>query len=195
MATLQVIQNLLNIEIGDKKLCPGRKREDKNRYYRFDDHYIVQLTKGMWMIVSNSNTVRRLLRLHCWCFNQVGYAMTSVDGTIKAFHQLFLQYEAGLVCDHIDKCRFNNRFENLRIVTPRQNSRNQTKRSDNTSGMTGVSEVTTKGNSYIRADICNNDRKQIFKLFSINKLGREEALRRAIAQRREWVQQFGYDHE
>lgn len=35
MASLLEIQNHLNIEIGDKKLSPGRKREDKNRYYRY----------------------------------------------------------------------------------------------------------------------------------------------------------------
>lgn len=195
MATLQVIQNHLNIEIGDKKLCPGRKKDTKNRYYRFDDYYIVELTQGKWMIVSNSNTVRRLLRLHYWCYHHNGYAMTAIDGTTKYFHQLYMQYEAGLVCDHINRCRFDHRFENLRIVTQQQNRKNATRASNNTSGYTGIYECIISGIPYFRAQITDNDNKQRSKAFHINKLGREEALRRAIAQRREWVQQFGYDHE
>ena len=40
--------------------------------------------------------------------------------------------------DHIDHCRTNNRISNLREVTKAENRKNQSKRSDNTSGITGV---------------------------------------------------------
>ena len=51
MATLQQIENHLNIEIGDKKFRNGRKYPNKNRYYRFDDFYVVSLTQGKFMII------------------------------------------------------------------------------------------------------------------------------------------------
>ena len=41
--------------------------------------------------------------------------------------------------DHIDGCRTNCRMSNLRLVNNQENSMNQRKRSDNTSGVTGVS--------------------------------------------------------
>ena len=44
-----------------------------------------------------------------------------------------------LELDHIDGNRTNNKLSNLRLVNRRINSRNRKKRSDNTSGYTGIS--------------------------------------------------------
>lgn len=44
-----------------------------------------------------------------------------------------------LELDHIDGNRLNNKTNNLRVVDRRINSRNRKKRSDNTSGYTGIS--------------------------------------------------------
>ena len=44
-----------------------------------------------------------------------------------------------LFIDHIDCNPYNNAFANLRLATPRQNQCNQKIRSDNTSGLKGVS--------------------------------------------------------
>jgi len=164
MATLQEIQNQLNVELAEKKLSQGRKKPNKNRYYRLDDFYIVELTQGKWMIVSNSNTVRRLLRENTWCFHSTRYAKTNVDDTMKSFHQVYLNYESDLVCDHVNRMGFDNRFENLRIVTPRENSRNQTKRCNNTSGTTGICEKTIQGIPYVISHIRNNNDIQIFSI-------------------------------
>lgn len=199
MATLQEIQNHLNIEIGERRLRPGKKKPTKNRYYYYEDmYYIVELTQGKWVILSDSREVRVLLRMHTWYFGSDGYATTNVlvdDGKkTKIFHQLYLNYEAGLVCDHINRYRFDNRFENLRIVTYRENNRNRTKQSNNTSGYTGIIETIMNRNQYFVVQIKNNDNKNISKAFNINNLGREEALRLAVAKRLELTQQFGYDH-
>lgn len=40
--------------------------------------------------------------------------------------------------DHIDHVRGNNRIDNLRVVAPGENARNNTLRRDNTSGISGV---------------------------------------------------------
>ena len=44
-----------------------------------------------------------------------------------------------LLIDHIDGNPHNNRFDNLRLATSHQNQCNQKRRSDNTSGLKGVS--------------------------------------------------------
>jgi hypothetical protein len=59
-----------------------------------------------------------------------GYYFTSVDGETYAVHRLVWVWHHGpippeLVIDHIDRIRTNNRIENLRLVTLRQNSKNQ----------------------------------------------------------------------
>ena len=53
---------------------------------------------------------------------------------------LMTEQDPGLkIIDHIDGNPHNNKFENLRLATHHQNQCNQKKRSDNTSGLKGVS--------------------------------------------------------
>ena len=192
MTSLLDIENHLNIEIADKKLRIGRKKDNKNKYYRFDDFYIVSLTQGKWMIVDNDRKNRKLLRKHTWCYHD-GYAKTHVDKTVKSFHQLLLNYEQGLVADHINRCKFDNRSDNLRIVTQQENMRNISKQKNNKSGINGICKMQNgKGSSYWTASIYDNNGTLLRKTFNINKLGETEAKQLAIAQRQAWEQEFNY---
>ena len=196
MTSLREIENHLNIEIGDRKLNAGRSEwfPEKNRYYAYEEYYIVELTQDKWMIVSNSLEVRKLLRDYTWCVNG-RYAKTNLcDRTVKSFHQLYFNYGAGLVVDHINRCAYDNRFSNLRVVTQQQNLRNRAMQSNNTSGYTGIDECEINGYAYFRTCIHDNNNKRLQKLFSISKLGREHALAFARAHRKLWTDQFGYDH-
>ncbi len=84
--------------------------------------------------------------------------------------------------DHIDHDRCNNRWENLREVTHRENSMNTSMRSDNTSGAMGVSfaKREQKYNAYIHVD---GKRKS---------LGYFEDINDAIAARVAAEVEFGY---
>jgi hypothetical protein len=193
MATLNEIENFLQIEIGDKRLRAGKKYEDKNKYYYYNElYYIVELTQGKWMICSDNRETRRLLRDYCWRFHQQGYAQTKIDRTTKCYHQIYLNYEVGLVADHTNRLKYDNRYENLRVVTVRENNQNLSKKSNNTSGSTGVNRMISKGLSYWEAQIRDNDSNRVRKAFSINKLGDDEAKRQAIEQRLAWEVQYGY---
>jgi hypothetical protein len=180
MASLQQVQAFLNIEIADKRLHDGKKYQDKNQYYYYEQaYYIINLSQDKWIVAEDCQKTRVLLRNHCWCSGK-GYANTRVDKSKKKWHQLFFHYEAGLVADHINNKRFDNRIDNIRIVTARDNNMNRTKRSDNTSGKQGVSHWTnTKtGLHYWKVRIVNNDCKRIAKLFSIKRLGTIETSNR-----------------
>ena len=96
-----------------------------------------------------------------------------------------------LVVDHINRRVYDNRLENLRIVTQRQNARNRSIHKFNTSGITGVS----KEPYTYTARITNNDGNRISKTFSISKYGDERAKELAIAQRNLWKEEFDYHGE
>ena len=72
------------------------------------------------------------------------YWRISIDG--KHYYRSRLVYiyfygeiPHGLQIDHIDRDRLNDKIENLRLVTHVQNNQNKSIRSDNKSGVTGVS--------------------------------------------------------
>jgi len=195
MTTLNNIEAFLNLEIGDKKLKDGKKKINKNQYYYYEHfYYIVKLSKDKWMIAEDCQKTRKLLKKYCWHTGIYGYAQTSVDKSTKYWHQLFFNYEGGLVADHINNKRFDNRIDNIRIVTLRENSRNTTINSNNASGKQGVYYYTDKktGCHYWKVIITDNNGKSISKYFSIKKLGNEEAKRQAIEHRKQLEIQFGY---
>ena len=183
MATLADIENFLNIEIGDKRLRSGKKYDDKNRYYYYNElYYIVELTQGKWMICSDNRETRQLLRNYCW-FLDNGYARTRSGNARKFYHQAYLNYEEGLVADHLNHKRFDNRFDNLRIVTPQQNCRNRSTNSNNTSGKMGVCRKIKCGKPCWVAAIRGDDGTRIERAFSINKYGNDVAFARAVQSR------------
>ena len=193
MATIDKIQNFLNIEIGERWLRDGKKDPNKNKYYYYEgQYYIVQLTQNKFMICEDCNKTRQLLRLYNWCVDSIGYGRASINGIPKRWHQIILNYEAGLVADHINRMRYDNRNDNLRIVTLSMNSRNVTKQKTNTSGIKGIYLDRKGGYMYWKAGIVNNDHVELTKCFSINKLGENRAKQLAIEQRRLWEIEYGY---
>ena len=197
MATLNEIENFLNIETADKRLRSGKKYDDKNRYYYYNElYYIVELTRGKWMICSDNRETRQLLRDCCWFYHHSGYAPTRVGNTQKLYHQLYLNYEEGLVCDHANRNKFDNRSDNFRIVTQKQNTRNRCIPSNNRSNKQGVCRQTKSViYHYWTARIVDNDGNELSKAYNINKLGDDEAKRQAIEQRLAWEVLYDYRGE
>jgi hypothetical protein len=92
------------------------------------------------------------------------------------------------ICDHIDRNKLNNMFNNLRWCSSSENNRNITIRKDNNTGHNGVS----CDNMNWRATWRDNDMKKKSKAFSINKYGDEEAKQMAINIRKEMEALYGY---
>ena len=72
----------------------------------------------------DAEDVDRLAK-HSWSIGIDGYPQARVSGKMMRMHELLVgQFRGeGLVIDHINHNRADNRKDNLRIVTPAQNAR------------------------------------------------------------------------
>jgi len=72
-----------------------------------------------------------------------GYRQLRIYGECFMVHRIIWEMEVGdipegMVIDHINHIRSDNRISNLRAVTVLENTRNASERKDNSSGVTGV---------------------------------------------------------
>ena len=188
MTSLNIIEQFLNIQIGNKRLMKGKNDEEKNKYYVFANrYYIVSLPNEKWIIMTTNNQTRDFLTNHIWRNNE-GYAMTTTENHTKILHRLLLDCPNNMQVDHINIKKFDNRIQNLRIATQQEQNRNKSIIITNTSGITGVSK---NSNSW-RSRITDDDGNEISKSFSIKKYGDNEAKQMAINQRLIWKEQYNY---
>ncbi len=86
--------------------------------------------------------------------NSAGYIQIKVDGVLHKAHRLAWFYVTALrpsaEVDHKNRIRTDNRFCNLRLCDEAQQAWNRSTRSDNTSGMAGVSFKRDTGNWTVR---------------------------------------------
>ncbi len=93
--------------------------------------------KDGWAIIDTFNL--HLAMPHNWHNNGLNYAVAKHEGKkIKLHHLIIGEPKNGLVTDHINRNRLDNRVCNLRHVTQRKNCENASLRSDNSSGYKGV---------------------------------------------------------
>ena len=82
-----------------------------------------------------------------WRVNDQGYALTDIKGSTKKIrlHRLIMNCPEDKVVDHINHNTLDNRKSNLRICTLQQNNKNQKKKTNNKSGVIGVSWDNSRG--------------------------------------------------
>jgi len=92
--------------------------------------YIIRTNKGHAIQV-DAEDIDRLSR-HSWYIGADGYPQAKIKGHMVRMHEFLLRrYRGdGLVIDHINNDRTDNRKENLRIVSKSQNRQNSKKPED-----------------------------------------------------------------
>ena len=145
MADLNEIEEYLDIDMTNKRLRHGKKHHDKNQYYWFRHRfYIIQVHGNKWFVMDSNNRTRELLRTHVWGHvDNRQYIRCSINKKTKKLHRLLMNEPEGLLVDHINRNPYDNRLENLRIVTDRQNARNRSILNGNHRSMQGRREMAT----------------------------------------------------
>jgi hypothetical protein len=100
---------------------------------------LIPLTRGLFAIV-DADDYERLSR-YKWHAGGKGdncYAQRCENGKTIKMHNEIIDVPAGLICDHKNHNRLDNRKCNLRSCTYSQNAQNRRPRADCTSGYKGV---------------------------------------------------------
>ena len=107
------------------------------RYRIESDHAVGVFDNGVTMLFDIADL--ELVSAHSWHLDCHGYPATNIDGGLARLHRLLItDVPVGLVVDHINRNKRDNRRTNLRLVTQKENCHNASTRSNNTSGVPGV---------------------------------------------------------
>lgn len=106
-------------------------------------------TGVLYWRIRDRNTIRHKYVAGSIKGNNDGYRQVGIKGKHYKEHRIIMMLCFGHIpenaeIDHVNHVRDDNRLANLRFVTRRENLRNQSVSSKNTSGVTGVSFWKTK---------------------------------------------------
>jgi len=96
----------------------------------------IQLTQGKVANIDNEDY--EYFNKWKWSYGSNGYARREVAGKYVYMHSLIAKTPKGMLTDHINGDKLDNRKSNLRICTASQNQQNKGNPVNNTSGAKGV---------------------------------------------------------
>lgn len=135
-----------------------KQKNTKEIEWMFDGNDVYGITnKGEKFIIDAEDFNR--VKNYCWRKDRKGYIVAnSRNGSNKIIwlHRVIMKAKDNEIVDHINWDKSNNKKSNLRIATKTQNNINIKRKSNNTSGYTGVSVL--KNGKY-RSAISINGKK------------------------------------
>ena len=102
-------------------------------------------------------SLEKIIR-HDWYIDSNGYPMTYTARSKTLHKNLLGKQEKGYVIDHINRNKCDNRLENLRVITARENSYNRTKNANSNNKYKGVIK---RGNKYVACISKDGIKKEI----------------------------------
>lgn len=150
MKTSNLAPSLMPFQAAENQALPTQGRRD------FGDPMEIMLSKGLYATV-DAEDYNRIVN-HKWCANKIGrthYAKRAyqIDGKQKTeyMHRVIMGNPPGMEIDHINGNGLDNRKENLRVCTHKQNLSNLKPREHASSKHPGVSmnRLTGKYEAYV----------------------------------------------
>lgn len=134
------VSNLVISEKTEKEYICEVHREGNNKYWIDDNIAHVELPNTHKEMICDIDDWE-ILKEYTW-FDLNGYA----ESGKMLFHRMVMKPPKGMVIDHINRNRYDNRKENLRITTTRVNNINRDRNINSKTGVYGVN--LTKNNKY-----------------------------------------------
>lgn len=120
----------------------GYARKKYNTFIEKEDCYIGVTEKGNYIF--DKDDYEKVVSMdRYWFINNVGYVLCSINNKEFQLHRYimgldFYDKERDIIVDHINGDKLDNRKSNLRICKKKENPKNCTLYSNNTSGYKGV---------------------------------------------------------
>jgi len=165
----------------EQYICETNVRENlpiKNSFTIFHDRVLVNLT-GDKLLICNYDDLY-LVETNIWhCSHGYAVTKTSSSANPQFFHNLVMRHiPTDITVDHINRNCLDNHKGNLRLVNQRIQSINHGIKSNNTSGVTGVSHYKNPGTW--AAHWRDKNGNKCCKWFSSKKYGNKGAKAKAI---------------
>ena len=180
--------------INGHPLSCGCRKSEKIIFGRTSNSYILNPDGTVSVVASNNPNIIFTVDLCTWVWlshltwgiDSGGYMTTGLLGNEFRYHTLLYPVPPGrkYVRDHRNRCRLDNRYCNLRVVTSQTNSNNTTKSEGKTTDVIGVYEYDGKYRAMMNID---NHSLRLHKQFS--------TFEEAVAQRKEWERMYIKEEE
>lgn len=133
-----------------------KQKNTKTIQWEFNDNVAIGITnKGDKFYIDKEDYDK--VKDYCWRVNKSGYIVANArNGTNKTIwiHRVLMNIEdINVLIDHKDWNKANNKKSNLRVATKSENNINIKRKSNNTTGYTGVSLNKRTGNYIARISI------------------------------------------
>jgi len=164
----------------------------RNRFTIFADRVLVDLPGNKLLICDYEDL--DIVESYNWCCSN-GYAATGTSSANpQYFHNLVMRHiPTEITVDHINRICLDNRKSNLRLVDRRIQTINQGIKSNNTSGVTGVSYYKKPG-AWV-AQWYDSSGTKCKKWFSSKKYTNEGAKAKAIEHRQRMMRELPHYRE
>lgn len=129
------LKNNRSFSCGCLRYEAAQKRRKTNEYIKLNDFYIGITTTNFFIIdIEDYKKVKK----YCWHSDNLGYVITKINNKTISLHKFLLKTDTNEIIDHINRKPWDNRKDNLRIVTFKENIWNMSISKNNTSGFIGV---------------------------------------------------------
>ena len=173
----------------EKAACRGHQMWKQYNTYNISGQYGIGYTLNGEQFYFDLEDYDKI-KDYCWNIGPDGYvtAYSAELARIVRLHRLIMNFPNNMDIDHINHKLHDNRKQNLRICEHTKNMMNQSKRSDNTSGVPGVNYHKSVGKWMVRIGV--NGKRILLGLF--------DDFDDAIAVRKQaeekYYQNFSYDN-